>query len=146
MWKTSSAVHNLYTKLFQCKQFCILYVTNLCTSFGLHSISKEIAIIQKKTLLIPFADRPAELCVLLEVEGVLHEGLREEGCQAVLVGILVGRIHCEPVEDNELNPVTQHWEDRHTGPTQYAQKPLKASSHGAFLSGCDCVLEKIRCN
>ena len=61
-----------------------------------------------RTLPIPSADHPAELCVLLEEEGVLDEALREEGCQAVLVGIPVGRIPFEPMEDNEFNLVTQY--------------------------------------
>ena len=64
-----------------------------------------------RTLPIPSADRPAALCVLLEEEEVLAEGLREEGCQAVLKGILVGRIPCEPMKSKEFNPVTQHRED-----------------------------------
>ena len=66
-----------------------------------------------RTLPILSADRPAALCVLLEEEEeeVLAEGLLEEGCQGVLVGILVGRIPCGPMEDKEFNLVTQHTED-----------------------------------
>ena len=74
-----------------------------------------------RTLPIPSADRPAELCVLLEEEGVLDEALREEGCQAVLVGILVGRIPCGPMEDKEFNLVTQHREDTNRPYSEYLQ-------------------------